>query len=29
MMADDPETVTFYEEQNQIAVKAIDEALAG
>src|SRR5699024_2658659 len=24
MMADDPETVTFYEEQNQIAVKAID-----
>ena len=29
MMADDPETVTLYEEQNQIAVKAIDEALAG
>lgn len=29
MMADDPKTVTFYEEQNQIAVKAIDEALAG
>lgn len=29
MLAEDPETVTFYEEQNQIAVKAIDEALAG
>ena len=29
LMADDPAAVTFHEEQNQIAIDAIDKTLAG